>query len=119
MTDPQKHQGGCHCGAIRYEVTLALDKVISCNCSMCQKRGSLLTFAPASAFTLKSGEGALTEYLFNKHMIHHLFCKICGILSFARGTAPDGTDTVAINARCLDDVDLDTLTIMKFDGRSS
>jgi len=45
------------------------------------------------------------------------FCKVCGIKPFARGTAHDGSATIAINARCLDGVDLDTLTVHKHDGR--
>ena len=41
----------------------------------------------------------------------------CGIESFARGTAPDGKEMVAINVRCLDGVDVKSLTLMPFNGR--
>lgn len=116
------HTGGCHCGKVHYEVTTDLGPdqgmVISCNCSICSKRGSLLTFVPADQFTLKSGEGALSEYTFNKHVIHHKFCKTCGILSFANGVGPDGKEMVAINVRCLDDIDLGSLKVTEFDGKS-
>jgi hypothetical protein len=113
-----KHSGGCHCGKVRYEVEMNLESAISCNCSICFKRGSLLAFAPASHFKQISGEADLTEYLFNKHVIRHLFCKVCGILSFGRAIAPDKTDTVAINIRTLDHVDLSTVKIQEYDGRS-
>ncbi len=113
------HDGGCQCGRVRYQVELDLDApVISCNCSMCGRSGTLLAFAPGAKFKLQSGEDSLTDYVFNKHVIHHLFCKVCGIKSFARGTAPDGSPTVAINTRCLDDVDLERLNVKKFDGKS-
>ena len=113
------YAGGCHCGKVRYEVKLDLTApVISCNCSMCGRAGTLLTFVPAEQFTLRSGEQALTEYQFNRHRIHHLFCSTCGIKSFARGVGPDDKPTVAINARCLDDVDLEQLTVKTFDGKS-
>jgi hypothetical protein len=56
--------------------------------------------------------------LFNKHVIRHLFCPTCGIHSYAKGTMPDGKTAVAVNVRCLDDVDLGTLNITPFDGRS-
>ncbi len=119
MSETKRYVVGCQCGQVRYEVELDLAKpVIACNCSMCGRAGTLLTFVPAGSFTLLSGEGALTDYQFNHLVIHHLFCSKCGIKSFARGKGRDGGDTVAINARCLDDVDLDALTIQKWDGKS-
>src|SRR4029078_105870 len=102
MSELKSYTGGCHCGKVRYQVEADLSgPVISCNCSMCGRTGTLLTFVPAKQFTLLSGEDALTDYQFNKHVIHHLFCKTCGIKSFARGTGRDGQPTVAINVRCL------------------
>lgn len=113
-----KHTGGCHCGKVRYEVEADLATVMSCNCSICQKRGALLTFVPTPRFTVLSGDDALTDYQFNKKIIHHLFCGTCGVASFARGVAPDGSEMVAVNVRCLDDVDPAALTVTPFDGRS-
>lgn len=114
-----KHSGGCHCGKVRYEVDIDLEKpVISCNCSMCGRAGTLLSFVPASQFTLLSGGDALTDYKFNKMHISHVFCSTCGIKSFARGTARDGSPMIAVNVRCIDDVNLDALHIQKFDGKS-
>jgi len=113
------YTGSCHCGAVRYEATLDLQKpVISCNCSMCGRVGSLLTFIGEGDFKLLAGDDSLTDYQFNKHVIHHLFCKVCGIKSFARGTGPGGKEMTAINVRCLDGVDPAALTVKQFDGRS-
>ena len=113
----QTYTGGCQCGKVRYEVSLGLGEVLACNCSRCGRLGSLLAFTPAENFKLISGEGALTEYQFNKHVIHHLFCATCGIQSFARGKRPDGAEMVAVNARCLDGVEPDSLKVKKVDGR--
>jgi hypothetical protein len=119
MPEARKYSGGCHCGRVRYEVTTALTPVISCNCSICQKRGSLLTFVGLDQFAhTKGSDEDLTEYRFNKHVIGHLFCPVCGILPYGKGIGPNGKPMVAINVRCLDDVDLDALEITKFDGRS-
>lgn len=113
------YAGGCQCGRVRYEAKVDLEKpVISCNCSMCGRAGTLLTFVPADHFRLLSGDDALSDYQFNKHLIHHKFCGTCGIKSFAMGKGKDGAEQVAINARCLDDVDLDKLNVNKFDGKS-
>lgn len=118
MTSENVHQGGCHCGAVRYRVELDLSQpVISCNCSICVRSGTLLAFVPVTAFTLEQGEEQLIDYQFNKKAIHHLFCKTCGIRSFARGESPRGP-MVAVNTRCLDGVDVGTLTINQVDGRS-
>ncbi|MEK7181858.1 MAG: GFA family protein, partial [Patescibacteria group bacterium] len=97
-----KYTGGCHCGAVKYEVETDLSEVMDCNCSHCAKKGFLLAFVPADQFQLLSGEESLTEYRFNKKAIAHLFCSICGVQSFGRGSGPDGKEVVALNARCLD-----------------
>ncbi len=118
MTDQTTYSGGCHCGAVRYSVKLALSTVIECNCSLCRRRGWLLAFAPAADFTLERGAEALIEYQFNKKRVQHLFCRVCGVQSFGRGDGPDGKATVAINARCLDGVDTSKLTVKQVDGAS-
>lgn len=112
------HKGGCHCGAVRYQVeNVDLANTITCNCSRCAKLGTILTFVPATSFLLLSGEDKLTDYQFNKKVIHHLFCNVCGIQSFSKGVGKGGEQTVAVNARCLDGVDIDDLAPEKFDGK--
>lgn len=118
MPELKSYAGGCHCGAVRYEVKMELDKVVSCNCSICSRTGTLLAFVPAEQFTLLSGEDALTDYQFNKKHIHHLFCRRCGIRSFCWGLGPGGREMRAINVRCLDGVDADALPVTRIDGRS-
>ena len=112
----QAYSGSCQCGKVRYEANFELDEVISCNCSRCGRLGSLLAFLPKDGFKLISGEDAMTEYQFNKHNIHHLFCATCGIQSFARGQQK-GVDIVAINARCLDGVEPEELKVKHVNGR--
>jgi hypothetical protein len=114
----QTHTGGCQCGKVRYEVSAEIDEVVSCNCSRCGRLGWLIAFVPAQDFNLIAGQDDTAVYQFNRHVIHHLFCPTCGIQSFARGKGPDGREMVAINARCLDGVDVDRLTVRKVDGRS-
>lgn len=113
------YTGGCHCGKVRYEADIELGTVLECNCSFCGKKGSLLSFIPASQFRLKTDESELTEYKFNKMVISHLFCPVCGVQSYGRGRGNDGKDTVAINVRCLDGVEVEELPRHKYDGRSA
>lgn len=114
----QTYEGGCQCGAVRFSVEADLDQTITCNCSRCQPLGMILTFAPESAFDLRKGEGALSEYRFNSRKIAHLFCSTCGVQSFGKAAGPDGTPMVAINARCLDGVDPKALSPQAVDGKS-
>lgn len=119
MSETITYHGGCHCGAVRFTAeSPPIETVMSCNCSFCGRQGGLLSFIPASGFNLLSGQAALSGYQFGSKTIHHLFCGTCGIGSFGRGTMPDGSEAVALNVRCLDDVDLDALTIQHFDGKS-
>lgn len=114
----QSYEGGCQCRAVRYKVEADLDKLITCNCSRCRPLGMLISFVGEDAFELQSGKEALTEYLFNRNQVHHLFCSTCGVQSFATGDAPGGGKMVAINARCLDGVDPTTLSPKAVDGAS-
>ena len=114
----QTFKGSCHCGKVSYEVKTELEQVIACNCSMCGRKGHLLTFVSPDKFNLLSGEAGLTDYQFNKMNIHHLFCSTCGVSSFARGKKRDGSPMIAINARCLEGVEPNALKITQVDGRS-
>jgi hypothetical protein len=118
MPSARTFMGGCHCGQVRYEVTTDLTPVIACNCSICTKHGLLLTFVTPENFALRAGGEDLVDYQFYKKVIHHQFCPVCGVESFARGTKPDGTPMIAINVRCLDGLDISTLEPVPFDGRS-
>ena len=114
---PNTHHGGCHCGAVRYRVEIDLSRpVTQCNCSICSRTGALLSFVPADAFKLEKGEDVPADYQFGRKSIHHLFCRVCGVRSFARGQGPKGP-MAAINTRCLDEVDATTLPVQHFDGK--
>jgi hypothetical protein len=118
MAELRTYQGGCHCGKVRYEVTTDLGRVVECNCSHCSRKGFLLAFVNAEHFKLHQGEDELTEYRFNKHVVHHLFCKTCGIQSFSWGVRPDGTKAHAVNVRCLEGVEPGSYTVTQVDGKS-
>ena len=113
------HEGGCQCGKVRFRVEMDIGDVYACNCSRCGKLGSLLAFAPREAFQILSGESELTTFEFNKHLIQHKFCKTCGIEPFALGINPKTkADMTAVNARCIDGIDVGALSIKHVDGKS-
>ena len=95
------HSGGCHCGAVAFEVEAPAKIVASdCNCSICRMSGYLHLIVPRSRFHLLQGADALTEYKFNTGTARHLFCGRCGVKSFyVPRSNPDG---YSVNVRCLD-----------------
>lgn len=113
-----KYKGSCHCGKVAYEVEGDIRNAMACNCSMCQRKGSLLWFVPRDTLHLLTPEDASRVYKFNKHAISHRFCPDCGIHPYADGTDAKGNNMAAINVRCLEDIDLATVPVTHYDGRS-
>ena len=112
------HQGSCHCGRIKFEVEGEITSAMSCNCSICQRKGTLMWFVPRGALRLLTPEDETSTYLFNKHVIKHRFCPTCGIHTHGEGTDPKGNAMAAINVRCLEGVELDSIEITPFNGRA-
>ena len=112
-----KNIGSCHCGNIRFEVEGVIDSALSCNCSICQRKGTLLWFAPFDHFTLLSSGEKIGTYVFNKHVIKHKFCQVCGVSPYAEGADPNGNRVAAINIRCIENIDLEKIPVHHFNGR--
>src|ERR1700693_4999733 len=107
------HNGGCHCGRVRFEVIAPSRLSVSeCNCSMCSKSGYLHLIVPKSRFRLLQGEEFLTTYTFNTHVAKHFFCSACGVKSFyVPRSHPDG---YSVNFRALNPKDFDAVKITGF-----
>ena len=111
------HNGGCHCGAVRFEFRApARVTVQRCNCSMCAKTGFEHLIVPGADFRLVSGREQLTTYTFNTGVAQHLFCQVCGIKSFyVPRSNPDG---FSINLRCVDAGTIEHVAYEDFDGQN-
>ncbi len=112
------YKGSCHCGRITFDVEGDMGQVIECNCSHCSRKGYLLWFVPREKLRLATPESDLSTYTFNKHVIQHHFCAKCGCAPFGFGVAPNGDPTAAVNVRCIEGIELTTLTRIPYDGRS-
>jgi centromere protein V len=111
------HTGGCHCGAVRFEVDAPADlEVQECNCSICAMTGYLHLIVPRERFRLTAGADVLTAYHFNTGTARHLFCARCGIKSFyVPRSDPHG---YSVNLRCLDPGTVATVATQAVDGRN-
>lgn len=112
------HRGSCHCGRIAFEVEGEPKEVMACNCSVCSRKGSLLWFVPRDRLRLLTPESDMATYTFNRHVIKHRFCPRCGMHPFGEGTDPKGNAMAAVNVRCLEGVDPESLAVQHFDGRA-
>jgi hypothetical protein len=109
------HKGGCHCGAVMFEVdTPAAVELVDCNCSICHRTGYLHLIVAKKNFRLLRGDKVLTSYEFNTGAAKHLFCSVCGIKSFyVPRSHPDG---YSVNFRCLDASEFASVVTTEFDG---
>lgn len=112
------HHGSCHCGRIVFDVEGDITGVMSCNCSICQRKGGLMWFVPRERLQLRTPAADYSTYTFNRHVIQHHFCPTCGIHPFGEGTDPAGKAMAAVNIRCLENIDLEAIQVQHFDGRA-
>jgi len=119
------YRGSCHCGRVRFEVDAELDHVRVCDCSICRRRGALNHRVSKEQLRLLTPWEDLVLYQWGSHTAKDFFCPVCGILPFRRPSDPtlqerrDGIepfDGWAVNVRCLEGVDLDTLPIRRIHG---
>lgn len=113
-----KYQGSCHCGRIAFEVEGEIGEATSCNCSMCQRKGVLMWFVPRQNLRLLTPAGDMSTYMFNKHVIQHHFCPRCGIHPFGEAKGPDGQPMAAVNIRCIEGIELESIPVKHFNGRA-
>ncbi|APA06454.1 predicted protein [Sclerotinia sclerotiorum 1980 UF-70] len=124
------YEGGCHCGAITFTVTLKWPfpkyTVNSCNCSVCTHNGYLLAYPMRQDVKLSEGaEEKMGSYRWGNKIADHRFCKNCGNSILVDLCRPDAfgetdprKDMIAINVRNFKDIDLDEMSYTHFDGRS-
>ena len=111
--------GGCHCGAVQFEVQLAdgLTTARRCTCSYCRMKGAVAVTVADHGLQITSGAELLTEYRFNTGTAAHYFCSRCGIGTHHSRRSTPGQ--LAVNAACLDGVSpFDFLEVPVMDGEA-
>lgn len=111
--DLKTYRGNCHCGAFVYEAKLPeITSYTECNCSICRKKGYAYLI-PNQLDIVKGSIDDLATYTFNEGGFVHRFCRKCG--TAVLGSSPQRT---IINARALQNLDLSSLDVKPFDGKS-
>jgi hypothetical protein len=98
---PVELDGACHCGTVRFRVTLTdgFNTIRRCTCSYCRMKGAVAVSANAGNISFLAGHDALTLYQFNTRVAEHYFCSKCGIHTHHRRRS--NPNQYGINAACL------------------
>ena len=92
----------CHCGAIKAEVHIdRLEKTMRCNCSICKRKGTIMSMVQNKDFKIIKGEDKLKLYQFHSKVAKHYFCSICGI--YTHHNPRSNPAMTGINIGCIDD----------------
>ena len=103
-SDPVTLNGACHCGAVKFTVTLTegFASARRCTCSICRMRGAIAVTSTPADFTILQGEDNLATYRFNTGTAEHHFCRNCGIYTHHKRRS--NPNQLGVNVACLDRV---------------
>ena len=96
----------CHCGLVEAEINLPdeLEKVLKCNCSICKKKGAIMTMVKNDDFKITKGKEVLKLYQFHTKVAKHYFCSNCGI--YTHHNPRSNPTMTGFNVGCIDEVDV-------------
>ena len=96
----------CHCGEIEAEIDIPekLEKVIRCNCSICKRKGAIMSMVKNENFRIIKGKDKLNLYQFHSKVAKHYFCSVCGI--YTHHNPRSNPAMTGFNLGCIDDIDI-------------
>ena len=94
----------CHCGEVEAEINLPdkLEKILRCNCSVCKRKGAVMSMVRNEDFKITKGEDKLILYKFHSNIAQHFFCSICGI--YTHHNPRSNPAMTGFNLGCLDEI---------------
>lgn len=103
-SEPFTLQGACHCGSVRFRVTLTqgFASARRCTCSICRMRGAIAVTSTPDDFELLEGADKLATYRFNTKVAEHHFCSECGIYTHHKRRS--NPNQLGVNVACLEGV---------------
>ena len=108
----------CHCGQFEAEINIKnFDKALRCNCSICKRKGALMSMVKNEDFKITKGSDKLSLYQFHTNVAKHFFCSICGI--YTHHNPRSNPAMTGFNLGCIEDLDTFTLkNISIIDGHN-
>ena len=95
----------CHCGGVEIEVNAPdqFKKVMRCNCTLCKRKGTIMTMVGPEDLKIIKGENLLKLYQYHTKTAKHYFCSNCGI--YTHHNPRSNPKMYGINIACLEGVD--------------
>ena len=92
----------CHCGEIEAEINAPdiLEKFLRCNCSICKRKGAIMSMVKNEEFKIIRGEKKLKLYQFHSKVAKHYFCSKCGI--YTHHNPRSNPAMTGFNVGCID-----------------
>ena len=95
----------CHCGVVEVEINIPdnLEKTLKCNCSICKRKGAVMSMVKNEDFKIIKGQDKLKLYQFHTKVAKHFFCINCGI--YTHHNPRSNPTMTGFNVGCIDDID--------------
>ena len=109
----------CHCNGVEAEINISenFDKTLRCNCSLCKRKGAVMSMVKNEDFKIVKGEDKLKLYQFHTKVAKHYFCSVCGI--YTHHNPRSNPEMTGFNLGCIDEINIfDLKNIAVNDGQN-
>ena len=109
----------CHCNAVEVDINVSgnLDKMLRCNCSLCKRKGTIMSMVKNEDFKIVKGGDKLKLYQFHTKVAKHYFCSLCG--NYTHHNPRSNPVMTGFNLGCIDEINtLDLKNISINDGHN-
>ena len=95
----------CHCGKVEAEINIpdSIEKFLKCNCSMCKRKGAIMSMVKNEEFKIIKGKDNLKIYQFHTKIAKHYFCSNCGVYTHHHPRVNPAM--TGFNVGCIDEID--------------
>jgi len=110
----------CHCGGVEIEVNVPdqFKKLVRCNCSLCKRKGTIMTMVGLDDLKVIKGQDLLKLYQYHTKVAEHYFCSKCGIYTHTNPRS-NHDKVYMINVGCVEGVKpLELKNIIVSDGEN-
>ena len=95
----------CHCENVELEVNIpeaGFPKLMRCNCSLCKRKGAVMSPLPKENVKLVKGQDSLKLYQYHTKVAEHYFCSNCGI--YTHHKMRSNPNMVGVNVACIEGI---------------